>query len=320
MVRRVCESPRFSRAVLRLALLVSVLLASASCQHKPAKRDAGSHRPRLTSLKADSWLVELDVPGFGKAALAVPLGAQSARAIVIALHGSADRPEWACSALRSIAGPAPFVLCPRGVARADFTPADPRYTFGTVDDTARELRAALAELKRRFGVYVAAGPVIFSGYELGADHAAFIAAQEPSFFSRLLLIEPSPNSWPSSQAAIFGRAGGERVLFAFGPAHGDEFRLRAVLTGRGGAGSRAVALGNGDGAVTLDPPSRQLLIQNWAWFTAPTPTKALENLAGNALAAGGPAPRLQSTNSVYERSKSLMFWGRGPKTEGGPPP
>ena len=78
--------------------------------------------------------------------VAVPLGAQSARSIVIALHGSADRPEWACAALRSIAGPAPFVLCPRGVARAGFVESDPRYTFGASDDTARELRAALAEL------------------------------------------------------------------------------------------------------------------------------------------------------------------------------
>ncbi|HEY0462895.1 MAG TPA: hypothetical protein VGC79_01745, partial [Polyangiaceae bacterium] len=201
-------------------------------------------------------------------------------------HGSADRPEWACSALRSIAGPAPFVLCPRGVARADFPASDPRYTFGTVDDTARELRAALAELKRRFGAYVAAGPVVFSGFELGADHVALIAAQEPSFFSRLLLIEPSPASWSSAQAALFGRGGGQRVLFAFGPAHGDEFRLRAVLTSRGGAEARTLFLGHGP--VTLEAPSRRLLIQNWAWLVAPSKSPIIENLAGNALPAGGP--------------------------------
>ncbi|HKO53301.1 MAG TPA: hypothetical protein VJV79_36580 [Polyangiaceae bacterium] len=162
MARHACEPPRFSAAVLRFALLVSVLLASACGKHdQPKNNDPYAHRPKLTPLQASSWLVELDVPSFGKAALAVPLGARSPRSIVIALHGSADRPEWACSALRSIAGPAPFVLCPRGVARADFNASDPRYTFGTADDSARELRAALAELKRRFGVYVAAGPVVF---------------------------------------------------------------------------------------------------------------------------------------------------------------
>ena len=276
-----------SAAVLRLALLSSALLSCASCKHEKATRgDPYAHRPKLSSLEASNWLVELDVPGFGKAALAVPLGANSPRSIVIALHGSADRPEWACAALRSVAGPAPFVLCPRGVARADFRAADPRYTFGTVDDTARELRVGLAELKRRFGVYVAAGPVVFSGFELGADHVAWIAAEEPSFFSRLLLIEPSPSSWPSSRAALFGRAGGQRVLFAFGPLHRDELGQRAVLTSRGGAEARAVFLG--EGPVTLEPPSRRLLHQNWSWLAAPGKPHDLENVAGNALPAGGP--------------------------------
>lgn len=287
MVRRACESPRFSAAAVRFALLLSALFACGACKHEKSKsKEAYAHRPKLSPLKASSWLVDLDVPGFGKSALAVPLGAKSPRSIVIALHGSADRPEWACAALRSIAGPDPFVLCPRGVARADFANTDPRYTFGTADDTARELRAALAELKRRFGVYVAAGPVVFSGFELGADHAAIIAAQEPTFFSRLLLIEPAPSSWSTSQAALFGRAGGQRVLFAFGPPHQAELRLRAVLTTRGGADSRAVFLGGGP--VTLEAPSRQLLHQNWAWLAAPTKPANLENLAGNALSAGGP--------------------------------
>jgi hypothetical protein len=287
VVRRACESPVFLAGVLRFALFSSALLACFGCKReKPKDGDPYAHRPKLTSLAASSWLVELDVPGFGKAALAVPLGADSPRSIVIALHGSADRPEWACAALRSIAGPAPFVLCPRGVPRADFTVNDPRYTFGTSDDTARELRAALGELKRRFGAHVASGPVVFSGFELGADHVAWIAAQEPSFFSRLLLIEPSPASWSTSQAALFGRAGGQRVLFAFGPAHRDELIQRAVLTGRGGAQARPVFLG--DGPVTLEPPSRRLLIQNWGWLTARQKPNQIENLAGNALPANGP--------------------------------
>lgn len=288
MVRRGCESHVFSRAGSCVALLLGTLLSCASCKHEQSKTlDGNTHRPKLAPLKASSWLVDLDVPGFGKSALAVPLGARSARSIVIALHGSADRPEWACAALRSIAGPAPFILCPRGVPRTDFAASDPRYTFGSSDDTARELRAALAELKRRFDVYVAAGPVVFSGFELGAEQVAYIAAQEPSFFSRLLLIEPSPASWPTSRAALFGPAGGQRVLFAFGPAYRDELTLRAVLTTRGGADSRAVFLGNGP--VTLEPPARRLLKENWSWLVAPLkPASPSENLAGNSLSAGRP--------------------------------
>jgi len=289
VARRACESPAFSRALLRFTLLLWALLVCVSCKHDRSAGEQGSaHRPKLTPLAASNWLIDLDVPGFGRAALAVPLGAKSARPIVIALHGQADRPEWACAALRSIAGPAPFVLCPRGVPRADFPASDARYTFASVDDTARELRAALAELKRRFGMYVAAGPVVFTGFELGADHVAYIASQEPSFFSRLLLIEPSPTSWPSSQAALFGRAGGRRVLFAFGTAYRDELTLRSVLTTRGGAESRAVFLG--EGPIGLEPRTRELLKQSWAWLSAPARPGAppAENLAGNSLSAGGP--------------------------------
>lgn len=277
-----------SAAALRYALLLlSILGLGIACKHDARKAGEGqAHRPKLTPLDAEAWLVDLHVPGFGKAAVAVPLGAKAARPIVIALHGSADRPEWVCAALRSVAGPQPFVLCPRGAARTDFPASDPRYTFGTEEETARELRAALAELKRRFGVYVAPGPVIFAGFEVGADHAASIAAEEPSFFSRLLLIEPMPSRWPSSQAAMFGRAGGQRVLFAFGSAHRDEFEQRAVLTTRGGADARAVLLE--EGPATLGPQSRRRLIQNWSWLAGPLRAGVTSNLAGNALSAGGP--------------------------------
>jgi hypothetical protein len=259
-------------------------LTLVACNQKPR-----AHGPRLTPLKAEAWLVELDVPGFGKAAVAVPLGASKPRAIVIALHGAADRPEWACSALRSIAGPAPFVLCPRGVQRPDFPASDPRYTFGTAEATARELRVALKELKRRFGSYVAPGPVIFTGFELGADHVAWITNQEPAFFSRVLLVEPAPSSWPSSQASLFARLGGQRALFAFGPAYRDELQQKAVLTGRGGAEAHSLFLGSAPPA--LAGPALGLLKRQWAWLAAPVRNpQTIDNVAGNALSAGGPAP------------------------------
>ena len=243
--------------------------------------------PKLAPLAAVHWLIDLPVPGFGNAALAVPLGATSPRPIVIMLHGAADRPEWACSALRAIAGPEPFVLCPRGVQRTDFGAADERYTFGSADDTARELRAALSALKQRFGAHVARGPVVFAGFEIGADHVAWIAREEPAFFSRLVLIEPAEASWSSSQAALFGPRGGERVLFAGGPAHFGALEQQATLTGRAGAEARALFLGarpNG-----LDRPARALLERQWRWVSLPAAKPRIaENVAGNALPAGGP--------------------------------
>jgi hypothetical protein len=284
VVRRACESAIVGTLIRRCAPLLCALFVLTACNQK--KR---GHGPQLTPLKADAWLIELDVPGFGKAAVAVPLGATTPRSIVIALHASADRPEWACSALRSVAGPAPFVLCPRGIQRTDFPANDPRYTFGTADATASELRAALKELKRRYGLYVAPGPVIFTGFELGADHVAWITSQEPSFFSRVLLIEPAPSSWPSSQASLFARLGGQRALFAFGPAHRDELTQKAVLTGRGGAEAHSLFMG--DRPPALDGPALGLLKKQWRWLAAPvSKPPTLDNVAGNALSAGGPAP------------------------------
>lgn len=288
MGTRVCKIASFSAAPYALSVL-AVLLSSNACKPKAtASAAVGSSAAAvpLAPLSAAGWLIDLDVPGFERASVAVPLAATQPRAIVIALHGPADRPEWTCGAFRGIAGPSPFVLCPRGIRRTDSTASDVRYTFGTVDDTSRELRAALSELKRKFSSYVASGPVIFGGLELGADHAAWIAREEPAFFSRLILIDPAEASWPSSQAALFGRQGGARVLFAGGSRVEGSLALKAVLTRRAGADAHVVALS--DQGYGLGPGAVSLLAQSWPWLAAPLGLHMAENLAGNALPAGGP--------------------------------
>ncbi|HEX3773307.1 MAG TPA: hypothetical protein VHV51_02525 [Polyangiaceae bacterium] len=253
---------------------------------------AKQHTPKLPPLRAEAWLVELDVPGFAKAELAVPLGATEPRPIVIALHGAADRPEWACGAWRSVAGPQPFVLCPRGVERADFKAPDLRYTFGTTAATASELRAGLAALKARFGAHVAAGPVVIAGFEIGADRAAEIAQQEPTFFSRVALVNPAPNTWPPAQSSLFGREGGERVLFACGTGARTATEFKAVFTRRAGADARAIFLS--ESPPSLDAAGVAQLKTVWPWLDAPSTHRvAPENLAGNPISAKRPqAPRL----------------------------
>lgn len=299
MVGNAYESSRFARSRLTrgrvrrgcFLALACVLLAASGCRNKPRSRAAaissGVSAAKLAPLSAKSWLVELELPGFGNAALAVPQGATEARPIVIALHSSADRPEWACGAWRGIAGPKPFILCPRGEPRADFPASDPRYTFGDAAHVAVELRAGLAALKREFGAHVGSGAVVFGGFQLGADRVAEIAQQEPTFFARLALIDPAPSTWPTSQAALFGREGGDRVLFACGPAGRAGVDFKAVLTRRGGADARAVFLG--ERAPALDGPTVDQLRGEWPWLSAPVKRLApAENLVGNPLAAKRP--------------------------------
>jgi hypothetical protein len=281
VVRRACE----------FALLLALLVAFAACKRKPRRQavptSSAAPAARLAPLGAKSWLVELEVPGFASAELAVPVGATGPRPIVIALHGVADRPEWACGAYRGIVGGKPFVLCPRGVKRKDLSAAEDRYTFGSADDTSRELRAALTALKSEYGAYVAAGPVILAGFELGADHAAQIAFQEPSFFSRLVLVAASKEAWPSSAASLFGRQGGELVLFASGAARQSDASWQAALTRRGGAEARAIPL-PGD-PPDLGPDSVAKLSQSRPLLEAAKSLRVSSgNLMGNALPLGGP--------------------------------
>ncbi len=286
MVENACESAAFCGARGRSSAWLCVALSCAllvACGGKSQRK----HQPKLAPLTASSWLIDLEVPGFGAAKLAVPIGATEPRSIVIALHGAADRPEWACGAWRGIAGPRPFVLCPRGVARADFAAPDTRFTFGAAADVSLELRAGLAALKNKFGDHVAPGSVVFAGFELGADRVADIAQQEPTFFSRLVMVAPSVEAWPTPEAALFGRRGGERVLFAAGQATRDAVEQKAVLTRRGDAEAKAIFLG--DRAPALDGASIALLKASWAWLNLPVKRLApVEDLVGNPLQARRP--------------------------------
>lgn len=182
--------------VLLLALL------SVACSSKKSKS--------LEPLSAPAWLVQLPVPGFGPARVAVPLAATTPRPIVVVLHGAADRPEWQCGSFRGVLGGRVFIVCPQGLPRLDFPE---RFGLGSLDGTAAELRAALKALKERFGGHVAQSPILLIGYAEGAALAAELARQEPEFFARVALVTGDPTAFTSSAASIFAGKGGKRALF-----------------------------------------------------------------------------------------------------------
>ena len=183
----------------------------------------------LDPLSAPAEAIPLRVPGFGDAMLSVPLGATQPRPLIIALHGNNDRPEWQCRSWRAIAQRNVWVLCPRGLRRYDSAADDPRFTYGSASQTAKELRAALTALKEKFQYYVAPGPVVLAGFSLGAGHAVAIANEEPEFFSRIVLIEGGTSNWSSGVATLFRDRGGKKVLFACGQ---ESCRTKAVSRAR----------------------------------------------------------------------------------------
>lgn len=171
-------------------------------------------RPTLT---ADAPLARLPVEGFGDAIVSLPLGAHGKRPVVIAVHGNYDRPEWQCGTWRSIVRDRAFVLCPRGIARTDSPSADDiRFTFANGVAMRKELDAAIATLRARHPEFVDDGPMLYTGFSLGAITGVAYLLQSPSSTPRAVLTEGSHAQWTPAAVRAFAKQGGARVLFACG--------------------------------------------------------------------------------------------------------
>ncbi len=176
------------------------------------------------------------MPGFGAAVVGLPLGAVGPRPIAVVLHGASDHPDWQCGSFRGVLGGRAFLLCPRGRPH----PTQPgRFILAGVDETANELKAALAALKKRFGAHVAQGSILLVGYAEGADVAAELLRQEPSFFARAALVQGNPAAVSPSATSIFAKGGGKRVLFfCIDAVCQGRAQARAALLSRAGAPAR----------------------------------------------------------------------------------
>ena len=255
------SQPRSLSARLGIAfgsLSFAVLLCT--CQKQERKLTGAA----LPPLAASSWLVALEVPGFGPARVAVPLGARAAKSIVIALHGDQDRPEWTCGSFRHVVSSRAFILCPQGLARPD-----QRYGLGTSAETFTELRNALPALKSRFKNYLMKGSVVLAALGPSVDHAIELSLEEPSFFSYLLLVDGSFARFTPAAATRFGRAGGKRVLVVCSPGACEsdvELRLRALRPL--GVASRVVRVERGRG---LDAEVVARLRAEFPWLVAQEP-------------------------------------------------
>ncbi|WP_050433084.1 hypothetical protein [Chondromyces crocatus] len=171
----------------------------------------------LPPLTAPGALVELPVEGHAPAVLAVPLGATRPRPVVLATHGNFDRPEWQCQVWREIVGPEVFVLCPRGKARGDSpAPDDTRFTYANNQALEKEIRAGLDALRALYPEHVAEGPVVYTGFSLGAIMGVAIMGRDPAQFPRMILVEGGSEKLTAGAVSAFAKAGGQRVLFGCG--------------------------------------------------------------------------------------------------------
>ncbi|MDI1484187.1 hypothetical protein [Polyangium sp. y55x31] len=182
--------------------------ASAAPAAPPASSTPDVSAPALPPLGGD-WLVRLRLEKFFDAVVAAPIGTTSPRPVLIGVHGSRDRPEWACGEFLGVTKGYPFILCPHGVPNH----AEPLYGFTTAEDLKLEIDAGLKALRERFGPYVAEGPMIYGGFSRGAFLGVPIVADDPARFPVVVLGEGGQSSWTDDRASRFARGGGKRVLF-----------------------------------------------------------------------------------------------------------
>jgi hypothetical protein len=209
--------------LLFVALVATACHRTAGAQPSPSRDTAPEPLPEaapatdassLPPLHTPEALVPLEVPGFQPAFLSIPQGAISPRPILIAAHGAWDFPEGLCDNWRWIVHDRGWVICPRGVPRP---PPDKTFGYPSGPALAREIEADVRALAARFPGYVDdEGPLVFTGFSLGAILGPSILARNPSRFPRAVLIEGGEDRFTSGYAKAFARGGGQRVLFACG--------------------------------------------------------------------------------------------------------
>jgi pimeloyl-ACP methyl ester carboxylesterase len=170
--------------------------------------------------EAEPGMIDLPVEGHRPAVVSIPLGATSPRPILVIAHGAGGRPEPHCDFWRSILGARGFLLCPRGVLLGAYAaPADQGYFYPDHHALEREVTAALAALRARFGDRLDDRAPIYVGFSQGATMGALAFVKRPAAFARLILIEGGvgeSDEWTINGARAFHEGGAERVLFACG--------------------------------------------------------------------------------------------------------
>jgi predicted esterase len=175
--------------------------------------------PVERGLEAPSQYVELEVSGHAPAVVSLPLGSTRAP-VIVATHGAGDRAEWHCELWRAIVGERAFVLCPRGRRVDNRVPhADASYYYPDHHALEREVLAALAALRERYGEHVDTSRAVYTGFSQGAIQGALVLVLNPEVFPRAALVEGGHGGyreWSRYAARKYGDGGGKRILFACG--------------------------------------------------------------------------------------------------------
>ena len=211
----------------------------------------------LLALVAPAPTIDLVVPGFLDAVLAVPVGAARAEGPVPSRDARQLRQP--CLDLRDLP-PGRGRTAVRPPARAasprrDTRPPDVRFEYAGQRRARARDRRGVHGARGALPDHVDAAAPIYAGFSQGAIGGVAIALRAPKRFARLALVRrAAPISSPTRPRRAFAKGGGERVLFACGsPWCTPAARRAAARLERAGVAAKVVigeGVGHGyDGAV-----------------------------------------------------------------------
>jgi hypothetical protein len=189
------------------SLLLVVSVAGCRCTETSS---TGSSAPSAQPLTPLPGPVRLELSAKGEtgttssAALNVPVGATRPRPIVMLLAANAERE---CTSVYGAFERRVFVFCPKLEL--------PAVDAGRVDRRG-PLRALLRELKQKFTAHVASGSVALIGVGKYTEDVLGLVREEPSFFSRVVLVDGGYERFSSAEASLFSSRGGKKLLFVCG--------------------------------------------------------------------------------------------------------
>jgi pimeloyl-ACP methyl ester carboxylesterase len=140
----------------------------------------------------------------------IPVGARDRRPIVVGVHGAGDRADWACAEWKAVVADWAFVVCPQGHAHPQYAGT---FQWGSARAIGGQAERAVDEIKRRYGPWVADGPLVYAGWSWGATLAADVVAAFPGRFDRVILVEAGHTPLDANQvAATFARGSIRRTV------------------------------------------------------------------------------------------------------------
>jgi hypothetical protein len=211
----------------------------------PSSPPAGE-LPPLEGTPVETWRI-----GDVEIVAALPVGAREKRPVVVAVHGSRDRPDAACARWRRTVASWAFVVCPKGV------PWRRGLAWGSPAVVAERIDRALAALHEHHHAHVAEGPVVYAGWSLGGTLGPRVVALRPGVFDPVVLTEVGHTRLDATSSAAELRSGrASQVIISCATRRCAAFGKRVEHAWGNTPGLALVDAGIGRGHVFDDRMSR----------------------------------------------------------------